>query len=467
MPGGRLAAVAGLLLALAAGIPAQRSAWAAGPDGLAAAQEESPPAAAAADSGDQWLWWTTYLALAAVGVVAGFRRGLRLALLRWLAPRLPGLVFRPLQRLLSHRVLWLAVGTVSLFGVFLLVGCVLMYHAERGVNDKFDTLEEASHSTLIYLFSGVEDRTPKTTWGWRCFGALALAGLGLTAYFTGRLVFEIIRGGTPTMEGNVARQTFLLIGWNPRAKRVVEDLFKAFRCGLEEHLITVLSEERVVAAHHPDLDARGVTFVTGDSSDKRVLERIGAHEAHSVIIMANKKAEDPDARAALVVLALRGLFQDKRLPEGRRPRVCVEVVHQRKTALLRDAGADETVCHEDYGLGILAQAAMVANIGEVYHELLSYNPATCEIFVLRGPRPDGGDVPADVWGRLLEGKTFAEAADLFTRGRDARNPAILLGVRRGGRLLLNPREPVTLQPGDDLVTVAYTFPSLDHFRQFF
>src|SRR5262245_29739179 len=107
MPGGRLAAVAGLLLALAAGIPAQRSAWAAEADGLAAAQEESLPSAAAADSADQWLWWTTYLVLAAVGVVVGFRRSLRLALLRGLAPRLPGLVFRPLQRLLSHRVLWL------------------------------------------------------------------------------------------------------------------------------------------------------------------------------------------------------------------------------------------------------------------------------------------------------------------------------------------------------------------------
>src|SRR5262245_15235641 len=415
-----------------------------------------------------WLWWLWYLALALFGLFVAARRDLRRALLRLVAPRLRPRPFRWARRLLFDRILWLAVGTLSVFIVFLLFGSVAMYFLERGVNDKFKTLEEASHSTLIYLFSGMEDRTPQTVWGWRCYGLLALTGLGLTAYFTGYFVSEILTRGRGTMERDAARQSFLIIGWNPRTRQVIDELFRAFEVGMERHLITVLAEERVDTSTVADLDSRGVTFVSGDPFDKKVLERIGAHQARSVILLANHKYHDPDGHSAMTVLALTGLFNDAGVLPGHRPRVCVEVVNHRKMALIRDAGAHETICHEDFGLGVLAQSAMVSSICEVYQELLSYAPATNAFHIVRSPpQGDGGagDLPLDIWQRLLEGKSFAEAADVFTRGRDVRNPVILVGLRRGGRILVNPRDPLRLQRGDDLLVIAYGFPSLEHLRR--
>jgi hypothetical protein len=147
--------------------------------------------------------------------------------------------------------------------------------------------------------------------------------------------------------------------------------------------------------------------------------------------------------------------------------VCVEVVNHRRTALIRDAGADETVCHEDYGLGVLTQASLVENVAGVYHELLTFSEGTNEVFLLRGPGDGlGTHVPADVWDRLFQGKTFEQAAEAFTRGHArCTNPALLIGLRRAGKLLLNPNSPVTLDRHDDLIVLARNVPSPEHLRQ--
>src|SRR5262249_27313394 len=144
-----------------------------------------------------------------------------------------------------------------------LVGSLIMYLVEGrgGRNPNFDTLQEASHSTLVYMFSGVEDRTPKTEWGWRVVSLMILAGVGLTAYATGHVVTEIIGRRERNMERDAARECYLVIGWNPRARQVVEELFAAFEAGVEKHLVTVLSEHKIDTAKLPELDARGVTFI--------------------------------------------------------------------------------------------------------------------------------------------------------------------------------------------------------------
>jgi hypothetical protein len=136
--------------------------------------------------------------------------------------------------------------------------------------------------------------------------------------------------------------------------------------------------------------------------------------------------------------------------------------------LVRDAGADEIVCHQDYGLGLLAQSALEAKIVEVYHDLLRYSADTCEIYVLRSPTPEGsereedGSIPKKMWDRLFANKTFPEATDVFNRTRDRENPAILIGIRRGDRVYINPRDPLRMQVGDDLVLIAWNRPRLDN-----
>jgi hypothetical protein len=104
---------------------------------------------------------------------------------------------------------------------------------------------------------------------------------------------------------------------------------------------------------------------------------------------------------------------------------------------------------------------------EVFQELLTYAKGTNDFHVLRTPGAEGAptDVPAEVWERLLKGKSFKEAAEAFNRARDDRNPVILVGLRRGGKILLNPVEPERVQAGDELLIMARDLPSLEPMRR--
>ncbi|MCS6860785.1 MAG: NAD-binding protein [Abditibacteriales bacterium] len=293
---------------------------------------------------------------------------------------------------------------------------------------------------------------------------MLITGLLIAAYITGQFASEILlhTSGVIQVTANTAKRGFLIIGWNPRAEQIVREIFWAFESGLGGSGITVLTEEKVDSSRSIEFESQGVTFVSGNTFDKKVLERIGAHQAQSVILLADHKAEDPDAKTTLTVLALRSLYQEKGVPPNQRPRLCAEVVNHRKMGLLRDAGADTVICHEDYGVGLLAQSAFNPQIAEVYQQLLSYSRDTCEIYVMSSScEGTQGDIPSDIWEKHLTGKPFAEAGIALLRSCQGHNPTILIGLQRGEEILLNPRQRCELQDGDKLLVIAWDNPRLE------
>ena len=68
------------------------------------------------------------------------------------------------------------------------------------------------------------------------------------------------------------------------------------------------------------------------------------------------------------------------------------------------------------------------------------------------------------------GKTFEESAELFNQNRITDNPVILLGIRRGVEVILNPKKDnkkkatfERIEEGDALIVMAYHSPNLTHF----
>jgi hypothetical protein len=129
--------------------------------------------------------------------------------------------------------------------------------------------------------------------------------------------------------------------------------------------------------------------------------------------------------------------------------------------LIRDAGADEIVCHEDFGLGALVQSALQRGISSVYDQLLSFHGDTCEVYVLRGPgNGNDGDISESAWARYFRGQSFRQSGILLQQNVDPANPCILLGLRRGQDLLLNPKRDEPIGDSDDIVVMSYTRPTL-------
>jgi TRAP transporter TAXI family solute receptor len=412
-----------------------------------------------------FIQWGGLAALAlTVFLVSVSRRG-RLRLLQLLAGRGPAFLVKGMRRVLLRRLAWVVIGTGAFIVLIWVLGAWVMYWLEKDVNVYFRNLGTSAVSILVYLFSGLEDRAPVSSIGW--IGTVFLLGMGLlaSAYVTGRLASELIlhASGVFRMDRNSARDTIVVIGWNPRAERVVRELLSAWDQGELKCSITVVSATDISAQDRGRFESGNVTFVSADPTNKQALAHIGAHKARSIIILADRDEPDADAQTALVVLTVRRLMAEEGVPDEERPRICVEVMNHRRMGAIRDAGADELICHEDFGLGALAQAALTPSLSQVYQDLLD-EPGS-EIHMLTSPAGHGrADIPDEIWEVLFEGKTFEEAADVFVHHRNHDNPAILIGVRRGDAVTLNPREPFRLRKGDELVVLSYRPGSTGYLR---
>jgi voltage-gated potassium channel len=191
-----------------------------------------------------------------------------------------------------------------------------------------------------------------------------------------------------------------------------------------------------------------VFFVKSDPTLHEVLKESKAHKAKSVIILAEAECADPDAKTALISLAITKLEKD--LP--RKPHIIAEVIDHNKIQHLVDAGVDEWVCSTDFGLGIIAQSAVFGKLSVVYQQLLTYSKDTNEIYVV----VDGK------YAQSMKGMTFGEASRLFNSYRDLENPVILVGIKRKGTVILNPRneEFDIIKDGDDLIVMSFDQPVL-------
>jgi uncharacterized protein len=422
--------------------------------------------------------WIALLCLAVMTLSAAHFRSLRLWMLRFvtapvrLAPttvghlsstsvqhngRITRVSYRILRRVFFHRMLWQVIRTLSLLVVIWLIGSLLMYYCERSDNVSFANLKESSLSILVYLFSGLEDRAPITDAGWLGAVIMLLSGLLLMAYITGQFASEIVQStsGAIRMHTSVITDGFVIVGWNFRAELIVRELFGAFEAGLGEHKISVFCEDGheqttlgagTETPPTAQYEGRGVTFFKANGSDPDVLERYRINNARAVIVTCDDNVSDPDAKTALCVLAIRDLCTRKGRGPAKGPLICAEAREHSKVKLIRQAGANEVICHQDYGLGILVQSALGTKISRVLHQLLSYQAEGCEIYFLEC-QPS------------LIGKSYLEAIEEASRlYKKASNPVIVIGVQHEDAVYLNPRHPLQLQANDSLIVIAWDKP---------
>jgi hypothetical protein len=92
----------------------------------------------------------------------------------------------------------------------------------------------------------------------------------------------------------------------------------------------------------------------------------------------------------------------------------------------------------------LTQCAFTPGIAAVYEDLLTFGLNSNEIYKVQVPLQ-------------LQGKSFAEALERFTRERrQTKVPIIPIGVCRASSVHLNPIEDeiATLLPGDEIIVIS-------------
>jgi TRAP transporter TAXI family solute receptor len=339
---------------------------------------------------------------------------------------------------------------VIIFVCLYVLGAMAMYFFERYNNRSFDTVGEAFWSITIYVLSGFEDRYPVTLAG-RITSVFILI---LTVFFfgavAGRFAAAFLRSEVIKMPKDL-NDHIVICNWNERGKRVISELHHPE--GKPNADIVIIDNKLLQEKELSRLPAYNRIYcIHEDPIRHGTLKRARVNLADTVIVLADNQSPDPDAKSAMIILAL--LSECKR----RRPHIISEVVNSDNSQHLTDAGADETICTTEIGVGILAHCALNKQLSVVYKDLLTYTFEGNEIYIVSRDRfPD-----------VFVGKPFGECARMLYEKQDNKNPVVLLGIRRGDKVIMNPREHAggygseecIVGEDDALIAMAFSAPDL-------
>lgn len=334
---------------------------------------------------------------------------------------------------------------IALLTLFFFLSTIIIYHFERQYDPEL-TFFEAVRIVLVF-FLGEYGDTPKTVVGRVISVLLFVVGIVIVATLIGKIASVFVNVKMEVRMPRGVEGHIVMCNWNDRGDRIIKEIHSPMAAPETEIIIITdkdINEEelRVSSAYEK------VFFIRSDPTLHEVLRKARAHIAQSVIILADSDCSDPDAKTALIALAI------TKLEKGmtRKPHIVAEVINHHKIQHLLDAGVDEWVCSSDYGLGIIAQCALYGKLSDVYQQLLTYSKDTNEIYLMEEGR----------FPETFIGKDFSTLTRLLNEARNDENPIILLGIKRGGNIILNPKanEFDVLKNGDSLIVMAFDQPVL-------
>lgn len=248
--------------------------------------------------------------------------------------------------------------------------------------------------------------------------------------------FEIVMKEKKTVE---IQNYFIICNWNKKAERIIEQLQTADK----NCKIVIISKSKIEKIVEFD----NVTSVQEDPTNHKSLRKYNASKAKSIILLADEDSSAPDNRNAIIALTIKYLENDT----NKDIHVIAELSNPDFEKHLKDAGADEIICNIDYSSGIIAQSAVFGNMSEIYQRLLSYSDNTNEIYFIEQDKVSRHP-------NSLIKKSFGEVAQILNRDRK-QNPIILLGIKRGDQIFLNPKRkkiPNGIEIGDKLIVLSYS-----------
>lgn len=350
----------------------------------------------------------------------------------------------------------------TLFLTFLFtVGTFGTYCYERRINDGFNSLPNTIWTTFIYLISGLEGVGPVSTGG-RLFSLLLLIGnITIVASVIGYFVSMIIQKGVKKMPTHI-HDHIIICNWNNKGDKIIREIHHP-KAQPETEIIVLSKNDLNEEELRQNQEYQNVFFVKGNPIDHQTLENIKIYLAKSVIILSDPETTDPDPNTALVCLAINEVCKNHPMPKNtaiNKPHIICEINNHKKRNHIIAAGADEVVSAGLYRTGIMLQSAMNYQLSDVYHQLLEISDNTNEFYI----------VEKNKYPKFLLGMDFQNLVNVFNKNRNTSNPILLVGIRRGNKVILNPRSKTnsthfgTLQENDALIVMCYQKPDISKFK---
>ena len=306
--------------------------------------------------------------------------------------------------------------------VLFVVGFIVMYYAERHVNDYYGTPLMAAWSTLL---------------NWVNFGAkepVTLAGrvtsVTMTMLGFGGLVWLMAETASVFIQRRLLRghhmheNHYVIINWNKKGPGIIEQLQHP---ELPPREILVLTTRNAGQSHAiPDRDR--LTHRAADMLTEGFLKAASINRAHSVMILADEFVNEGsamDAENVLLLLSVRRLCTgEKAIP------IVVELLDPRRADLascagLLEDGQVEVVSTQRIGQNLLAQVAVTPGLTKIYDDLLTFGAKSNEIY--------SAPLPKHLYGMSIDRVCMA-----IVKLRERKLEIMPMAISREGRILLNP-----------------------------
>ncbi|GAA2872927.1 lipoprotein [Streptosporangium fragile] len=263
--------------------------------------------------------------------------------------------------------------------------------------------------------------------------AASLGGLFIVSALVGVLAnglktkFEELRKGKSRV---IETGHIVILGWSEQVFTIVSELVQA-HASERGSVIAVLADKDKIAMEDEIRQFVGetgrTTLVcrTGRPTEPTDLDLMNLEGARSVVVLS-PQGDDPDAHVIKTLLALA-----KR--SGDHPPVVAAIADTANMAAARLAGGPDVhlVDSDDTASRLIVQSSRQSGTSVVCMDLLNFSGG--EIYLRSDPH--------------LAGMTYGEALPAY-------RTATVIGLRREGRIMLNPPADTVILAGDEIIVIA-------------
>ena len=243
--------------------------------------------------------------------------------------------------------------------------------------------------------------------------------------------------------GPAAPERTLLLGWNARAVRIIEQLDIYVTNGSTVDIVTDRSDaDLIVASLAQRLQRLAVRIKDGDVRDRNVLESLDVSAYTNVIVLADDRL-DPltaDSRVLVTLLHLRDMLTKR----GRTASIVSEMRDDRDRALAQLTRADDFVVSEQLVSLLMTQISENRHLESVFTDL--FDPDGAEIYVR----------PASYYIRPVPGLTFATLVEAARRRGEVAIGYRVADPGDGHGVVLNPDKERPMPMIDRLIVLAHS-----------
>lgn len=331
--------------------------------------------------------------------------------------------------------------------VIWLLSSVALHFAERGSNPAFETLRESFWNVWVTLFSGMNN-APETVTGRFIISAVLVFGVALAGLFTASVASILIERSLRSREVSNLEMSghLVLCNWSERGLEWVREVHSSIVKDKRPVVIIHDTPDDVVLPDKQDDAAfNDVYIVKGDPANEVILRRAKVSQAHAVVILSDdRQGQHADGKTIVCCIAAKNVCR-----ADHQPNIVVECQDPKYRSHMRKAGADEVISAADFGLRLMARAALFHGMTRVYQELLTVGRDANEMYLVPVPEQ-------------LLGQDFVAAANVFLQDRANAKASLLIGLYRGEKMMLNPvgGEAGPLREGDELILLSPALPDL-------